>query len=131
MASAAKAAGEEVDTVVQRVLSDQITRVRGRVPATVKLGESGTIPDEMKSALLALWVHEFLTLLPGMSALIDKPREDSFNAAITELRDLANNKINLVPPTDAATQAEQAAGPGIEVANPSRTIQRIQDSGLL
>lgn len=131
LSAAAKGTGQVADDMAQQVIDTQVTRIRGRVPGTVQLGEAGTIPDEVLGAFLSLWVYDFITRLPAMKSLLDDLRVKSWDNANSELRDLAAGKINLVPPTDAAPSAEQAAGPGIEVANPSRTIQNIATSGLL
>lgn len=131
LSSAAKASAQSADDMAQQVIDTQITRIRGRVPAGVTLGEAGTIPEEMTGAFLSLWVYDFITRLPAMKGLLDELRVKSWDNANTELRDLANSKINLVPPTTAAPSAEQAAGPGIEIASPARTIDNIATSGLL
>lgn len=131
LSSAAKGAGQVADDMAQQVIDTVVTRVRGRVPPQVRLGEAGTIPDEVQGAFLALWVYEFITRLPAMKSLLDELRVKSWESANSELRDLAAGRINLVPPVDEAPAAEQAAGPGIEVATPSRTIQNIATSGLL
>jgi hypothetical protein len=131
VANAAKATGEEAEDVVERVRADEVTRIRGRVPSSVKLGEAGTIPDEMKTAFFALWVFDFLTLLPGLSYLLDANRVTAYNNATSELRDLANGKINLVPPVDAAPAAEQPVKHAVEIAKPARVIQDMNTAGLL
>lgn len=131
ISSAAKASSQVADDMAQQVIDTQVTRIRGRVPSGVLLGEAGTIPDEVLGAFLALWVYEFITRLPAMKSLLDDLRVKSWENANSELRDLATGKINLVPPVDAAPSTEQAAGPGVEVAQPSRTIQNIASSGLL
>lgn len=131
LSSAAKGSGQVADDMAQQVIDTQVTRIRGRVPGAVPLGEAGTIPDEVLGAFLALWVYEFITRLPAMKSLLDDLRVKSWENANSELRDLAAGRINLVPPTDEAPEAEQAAGPGIEVANESRCIQNIATSGLL
>ena len=131
LSSAAKSSSQDADAMAQQVIDTVVTRIRGRVPASVKLGESGTIPDELLGAFLSLWVYEFITRLPQMKSLLDELRVKSWDNANSELRDLAADRINLVPPVDAAPTAEQAAGPGVEVAQPARTIQNISESGLL
>ena len=131
LSSAAKASAQSAEDMAQQVIDTQVTRIRGRVPSGVLLGEAGTIPDEMTGAFLSLWVYEFITRLPAMKSFLDELRVKSWENANTELRDLAAGKINLVPPTDAAPDDEQAAGPGVEVAREARTVQRIDCSGLL
>ena len=131
IANAAKAGGEEVDDVVQRVIDSEVARIRGRVPKTDLRGEDGTIPDELRSAFLALWVYEFLTQLPGMKGLLDDLRVRAWERAHDDLRDLAMGRIQLVPPVAAAPDAEQAAGPGVEIARPGQAFEDMRYSGLL
>jgi hypothetical protein len=131
LSSAAKSSSQEAEAMAQQVIDTVVTRIRGRVPATVKLGAAGTIPDELQGAFLSLWVYEFITRLPQMKSLLDELRVKSWDNANSELRDLAAGRINLVSPIDAAPANQQAAGPAVEVAQPARVIQSITDSGLL
>lgn len=131
VANAAKATGETVDAVVQRVIDQQVTRVRGRVPASVKLGEEGTIPDEMLSCFLALWVYEFLTSLPGMSDPLDDRRVRAWEAAKEELTALSLGRVRIVAPVEPAPSTQQAAGPGVVVARKPKAVQDMREAGLL
>lgn len=131
VANAAKATGEEAEAVLERVMNAEITRIRGRVPQSVKLGEAGTIPDEMQMAFFALFVFDFLTLLPGLSDLLDANRVAANNNAIDELKALSRGEINLVPPVDAAPEAEQPKNHGVQVAREGRTVQDFREAGLL
>lgn len=120
LSSAAKATGQDADTLAQKVIHTQVTRIRGRVPLDVKRGEDGTIPDELESAFFALWVYEFITKLPGMSNLLDDLRIRGWEKAFDELDRLSSGKIQIVAPISPAPVEEQASGPGIEVASPAR-----------
>lgn len=131
LSSAAKMQGEDADTIGQEVIDSEVKRIVGRIPSTVPRGESGTIPDEMEIAFYALWVWDFITKLPSMKSLLDSTREKSYDTAIAELAAMSNGKINIAAPVTEAPEAEQAAGPGIEVAHESRCIQNISTSGLL
>jgi len=128
LSSAAKASGQVADDMAGEVITTQVTRIRGRMPRHVKLGAEGTIPDELRGSFLALWVYEFISRLPQMKRFLDEFRVKNWEAANAELEDLANGKINVVPPTEAAPDNEQAAGPGVEVARAARTPQDL--SGL-
>jgi hypothetical protein len=131
VANAAKATGEEADAVVERVMNAEITRIRGRVPQNVKLGAAGTIPDEMQMAFFALWVFDFLTLLPGLSDLLDTNRVTANANAIDELKALSRGEINLVPPVEAAPEAEQPKNYGVEIARAAKPVQDFREAGLL
>lgn len=131
LSSAAKSSGQNAETMAQQVIDTNVTKVRGRVPPVVKLGAAGTIPDEMLGAFLSLWVYDFITRLPAMKTLLDDLRVKSWESANSELRDLANGKINLVPPVDAAPAAEQAAPHGIQIARQGRPVDDVRNAGLL
>lgn len=131
LSSAAKAAGQDADELAEDVMTDQVNRIRGRVPSGVPLGESGTIPDEMKSAFFALWVYAFITKLPKMSQFLDAERVQAYKDAFEELKELSLGRINLVPPTTAAPSNEQAAAPTISVVSSTpRRVTRSNTSGL-
>lgn len=131
LSSAAKAAGQDADELAGDVITDQVNRIRGRVPSAVPLGETGTIPDEMKSAFFALWVYEFITKLPKMQQFLDALRVKSYETALDELKQLSMGRIKLVPPTTAAPSTEQAAAPTISVvSSTTRRVTRSNTSGL-
>jgi hypothetical protein len=127
LSNAAKMQGDDADVIGQEVIATQVMRIRGRVPATVRRGEEGTIPDELQDAFFALWVYAFITKLPAMKNLLDQLRVSAWENANKELDALSSGKIHLVPPATAAPDAEQAAGPGIEVARPARVPQSFAD----
>lgn len=131
LSTAAKSSGQSAEAMAQQVIDTNVTKVRGRVPSVVKLGAAGTIPDEVLGAFLALWVYDFITRLPAMKSLLDDLRVKSWEAANSELRDLANGKINLVPPVDAAPAAEQPVNHGVEIARQASTVQDMRCAGLL
>jgi hypothetical protein len=128
--SAAKQTGQVGDDMAQAVIDNTVTRIRGRVsvrPGNV-LGEEGTIPDELMSCFLSLWVYDFITRLPAMKSLLDERRVEAWKTAESELRHAAEGKIRFVPPTTAAPDNEQAAAGGVEVV--SKTTRRATRAGL-
>ncbi|MCF7785565.1 MAG: hypothetical protein K9N47_05550 [Prosthecobacter sp.] len=133
LSSAAKSQGQDAVELAEKVISTQVTRIRGRVPVDVKRGEEGTIPDELESAFFALWVYEFIIKLPSMRSLLDDLRVKAWEKAFDELDRLSSGKIQVVPPVTAAPLDEQATGGYIEVASSSRPNQfSIENtSGLL
>jgi hypothetical protein len=134
LSRAALQAGQDGETMASDVITTQVNRIRGRVAARPEnqLGAAGTIPDELHSAFLALWVYEFITRLPGMKSLLDDRRVDAQKSAESELRDVSNGKIRIVPPITAAAPAEQAAVATISVVkSTTRRATRANTSGLL
>lgn len=130
--NAAKASDQDGEEMAQQVIATQVQRIRGRVAACEKnrLGEAGTIPDELQSAFLALWVYDFITRLPAMRGLLDDQRVKAWEAAERELRDTAACNIAIVPPVEAAPDAEQAGGQTV-VSNPGKRWASRQDLGGL
>ncbi len=133
LSSAAKTQGQDAEVLAQKVINTQVTRIRGRVPRDVLRGAEGTVPDELESAFYALWVYEFITKLPAMKALLDELRVKAWEQAFDELDRLSSGKIQIVSPINVAPQAEQAAGPGVEVARPGtrNEFSRENIGGLL
>lgn len=130
--SSALSTGKTAAEVLAQALADVTTQVRGYVAgcAKNKLGDGSTIPDELKSAALAL-VRDFLmTRLPGMKILNDEARQKETERAVQQLRDAAACRIAIVAP---ATEAEdQPAGPAVEVVGTrTRQATRTKLSGLL
>lgn len=127
---AATQAGQDGEQMAQDVITHIITRIRGRVAARPEniLGAEGTIPDELMTCFLALWVYDFITRLPGMSKLLDDRRVEAWKSAESELRHVAEGKIKLVQPaTPAAPQLQPSPG-GIEVV--SKTERRVTRKGM-
>lgn len=127
LSNAAKMQGDDADALGQAVIDTQVKRIRGRVPMHVLRGEEGTIPDELEDAFFALWVHAFITKLPSMKNLLDAQRVSAWENANAELTALSAGKINVVPPSTAAPDNEQAAGTTIEIARPARELQSFAD----
>lgn len=130
--SAAKATDQDGQDMAQQVIATQVQRIRGRVAAWKenRLGAAGTIPDELQSAFLALWVYDFITRLPSMRALLDDQRVDAWKSAERELEHVAAGKIAVVPPADEAPEAQQVNGPAVAVNAGKRWASRESLGGL-
>ena len=128
LSNAAKVAGQDADTLAGEVIRDQVNRIRGRVKPEVPRGEDGTIPDEMTTCFLALWVHAFITKLPGMKQFLDAERVKAYEDAVEEMKELALGHIYLVPPVTAAPASEQAAVTTVGVV--SKTPRRATRASL-
>lgn len=130
--SAALASGQSADTLVTDCLSRIIQMIRGYVGNRHTLGTAGTIPDELESALGALWVHEFISRVPGTERLLNERRVKAKEDALTQLRDVSSGRFSIVPPTSEAPSAQQAAGPALQLASSSiRENDRESLTGLL
>lgn len=130
--SAARAAGQNADTLVTDCLARIIALIRGYCGGRHVLGAEGTIPDELESALGALFVPEFITRLPGLTKLLDANRVKAKEDALQLLRDVAAGRFAIVPPEAPAAEAQQAGGPGITLASSStRQATRTHLDGLL
>jgi phage gp36-like protein len=111
--TAAKSGSQDGDEILAEAIADVTTEVRGYVGACKSntLGEGATIPDELKSAALALVRDYLFTRLPGLKALNDEARQKEVERAVAKLKDVANCKLAIVPP---ATEAEdQPAGASV------------------
>lgn len=130
---AATQAGQDGEVMAQTVIDNTVNRLRGRVAARTEnqLGAAGTIPDELTTCFLSLWVYDFITRLPGMKSLLDDRRVEAWKNAESELRHVAEGKIKIVQPVDAAPAAEQAGGGSVGVVSSSpRRVTRQSVSGL-
>lgn len=134
LSRAALQAGQDGEAMAQVVADNVITRIRGRVSARPEnqLGATGTIPDELQSCFLALWVYDFITRLPGMKTLLDERRLEAWKAAESELRHVAEGKIKIVQPVSPADPELQASGSGTVqvVSSTPRRVTRANTSGL-
>lgn len=130
--SAALASGQVADTLVTTCLARVVQQIRGYVGNRYTLGEAGTIPDELESALGAMWVYEFISRVPGTDKLLSERRVAAYDNAIVQLKDVSAGRFAIVPPTTEAPAAEQASGPGISLASSStRQASRTDLTGLL
>lgn len=131
---AATQAGQDGEQMAQDVITHIITRIRGRVAARSEniLGAEGTIPDELMTCFLALWVYDFITRLPNMKSLLDERRVEAWKSAEIELRHVAEGKIKLVQPATPAEPELQAATSTLHVVSKTkRRVTRDNVSGLL
>lgn len=130
---AATQASQDGEAMAQDVITNTVTRIRGRVAARPEnlLGPEGMIPDELMTCFLALWVYDFITRLPGMSKLLDERRLEAWKSAESELRHVAEGKIKLVQPATPAPPSEQAGASTVEVVSKTkRRVTRNSVSGL-
>lgn len=131
---AATQAGQDGEAMAQTIIDNTVTRIRGRVAARAEnvLGAAGTIPDELMTSFLSLWVYDFITRLPGLKTLLDDRRVEAWKNAESELRHVSEGKIKLVPPVTPAAPELQASSNGtIALASSTkRRVTRANVSGL-
>lgn len=130
---AATSGDQDGEDMAQVVINNTVTRIRGRVAARPEnqLGAEGTIPDELMTCFLALWVYDFITRLPGMKSLLDERRVEAWKNAESELRHVSEGKIKIVQPTSPAPSDEQAGTSTIGVvSSTTRRVTRSNTSGL-
>ncbi len=132
MQSAALASGQDGASLTDNAAERVTNSIRGYIAASAKntLGPAGTIPDELLDCALALVVHQIITRLPGMEALLDERRMKNREEALQLLRDVAAGKFALVQPEAAG---QQAGGGGIiqTLNKPKRTFTRDSMKGVL
>lgn len=94
------AAVGDFGNTVPDVLASVVAEVRGRVAAESKnqLGPTGTIPEELKSAALAIARWRILSRLPGMKFLQDEARRAEYSDALSLLAAVADGKFAIVQP---------------------------------
>lgn len=130
--TSAKAAGQDGDEILAEAISETSVMVRGYVAGcrTNKLGIAGTIPEELKTATLAMIRDYLFGRLPGMKALNDELRQKETERAMSMLKSAASCALAIVPPEEEAEQ--QPAGPAVEfVGNNRRKATRSKMKGLL
>lgn len=132
LTTVARQVDQTPETIIADAIANVTTKVRGYVAGCAKntLGETGTIPDELKSAALALLRDYLFTTYPELKSLYGEARQKETERAIGELKDAANCKLAIVPPETAADA--QAAGTAIEeVSSRTRIAKRENLSGLI
>lgn len=85
---------------VPDVLASVAAEVRGRIAANKAnaLGASGTIPEELKAAALAIARWRILSRLPGMKALQDDARRSEYADAQALLSAVAKGEFAVEQP---------------------------------
>jgi len=130
--TAAKAAGQDGDEILAEAISETTVMVRGYVGGCSrnKLGPIGTIPEELKTATLAMIRDYLFGRLPGMKGLNDELRQKETDRAISMLKSAASCALAIVPPEIEAEA--QPSGPAVElVGSNRRRATRSKMKGLL
>jgi len=100
------------------ILSTVTKRVRAHVASGGNtLGATGTIPDELLSAALALIRFELLTRLPG-DTWLNEDRRAAKRDAVDELKMAARGELMIVAPTTAATSQPSFPSPSFDDPEP-------------
>lgn len=128
--SAARGAGQDADTLATDCLSRVVKQMIGYISVKNIVGTAGDIPDELTTALGALWRFEFINRL-GLEKLLTESRKTAYDNAIRQLRDVAAGTFKIAPPTAPAPDPQQAGGTGLTLASSStRQATRADLSGL-
>lgn len=114
---------------VPDVLASVVAEVRGRVAANGRnqLGASGTIPDELKAAALAIARWRILSRLPGMKSLQDEARRAEYSDALALLAAVADGKFAIQKPSEPIDADTGAVEPSI--STPCVKFSRIHQEG--
>ena len=118
--AAAQSAESDLTVIVQSVTG----LVRGKVNSAKRnqghLGPSGTIPDELYAAAIAIARFKFLTHLPGTQLITDDRRSDK-ESGYGQLNDVASEDLVIVRGDDVGGQSPIGvfAETGISTPNPT------------
>ena len=99
------------DSKLDAILADVSKEVVGRVRAcatNTEVGSAGTIPEELKTAAIAIARHQLAASVPGLDELQGDDRKEEYRAARELLRDVAMCKLYIEPPAGAGSSS--AAG---------------------
>jgi hypothetical protein len=130
--TAAKQTDQTAEDLLDAALASVTAEVRGYVSACDRnrLGEAGTIPDELETAATALIRRYLFTRLPGMQDLFDEIRQTEVKDALARLRDTAACKFAIVPPADPAPAAEQVQSGSPKINRRKLRFRRSDGIGL-
>ena len=105
LAESARNAG--AGDVVQESINRTVARVRGYVRSCERnqLGASGTVPEELRSATLALLMEDLATNLPASGVVLDEGRGQRITRAHRELELVAQCKFLVGEPATPATDS--------------------------
>lgn len=110
---------------VPDVMTSVVAEVRGRVAANKQnlLGAAGTIPEELRSAALAIARWRALSRLPGVRSLQDDARRQEYTDALALLAAVARGEFAVEQPDEAA-EIDTAGIPDPEVGDPRSEFER-------
>jgi hypothetical protein len=95
------------------VLGRVVEQARGAIRAgSYPLADDASaLPSQLVTTVIDLAVWRYLKSFPTLKALQTKDRKDAYDAAMTRLKDVANQKENIEPP-DADTNTSAQPRPG-------------------
>lgn len=111
----ARASGITAEQLLAAAIDEVVREVRGYVAVHNTLGPSGTLPDELENAALALIRRVIFGRVPGVDDLFGDIRKSEVADAQSLLRRVATAQFRIVAPESPAPQAQQAgaASPSI------------------
>jgi len=118
--------GSTAEEVLDLTKARVIASMRGYigVKCSGRMGEPGTLPDELYDAFLSLWVVQFLGRLgaAGKPFISDTRRADA-EAATKLLERVANGTFALSLPAEISTETPTSGNSGAElIAAPRRPL---------
>jgi len=113
--SAARAAGQEADTLVDNALARVVQTARGYIGRRYSLGPDGTVPDEVEGACLDMARVNVLTRLPNLKTLLSKERTQAAKDGYDLLRAISRGEFVIV---ESDTPADSQPGaPVVAIIN--------------
>lgn len=108
------------------ILERVIKNARGAVEASgVTLGEAGTIPDVLESAVVDIVRWRLLTSYPQLKALQTKDRKDAHDAGTVLLKEVAKGEFKI-----AASGSTASPSPSPSFGDRERNFTRDSQEGL-
>jgi hypothetical protein len=118
--------GSSAEDVLVLMRDRTIAMMRGFLQVRFKgsMGEPGTIPDELLSAMLALWCVDFLTRIGSAAkSFITPDRVTAKTDALALLARCADGKFAVVLPETTTTETASSGSGGAElIAAPCRPL---------
>lgn len=110
---------------VPDIMTSVVAEVRGRVAANKqnRLGAAGTIPEELRSAALAIARWRALSRLPSLRSLQDDARRMEYTDALALLASVARGEFAIEQPEDPI-DVDTAGIPDPAVGDPRSEFER-------
>lgn len=129
---AALGAGQDADNLIDEALARVTKEVRGYVGGCKSntLGATGTIPDELEDAALAMALVRFFNRVPNLKSLLSSTRLEAEKNAVELMKQVALCRFGIVPPETPAAGNEQTQPSKIGVVGKRTKISRDSLNGM-
>jgi anti-sigma factor ChrR (cupin superfamily) len=115
---------------VTAALADAVELARGYAAAVMAPGAAGTVPAQLRGAVLAIARWRVLSRLPSGKDLLTDARRVDHDEAQKLLREVAAGRFALDPAIGAAPASAPAARPALSTGNRTRAWTRAAQRGL-